>query len=451
MSAALIPYADPEVPAELGDDPRWERRLAAGIAGFFFIGLLGWAALTPLDAAAYGHGVVEVAGNRQAVQHRDGGIVAALMVKEGDRVASGQPLLRIVSADIEAEERGLTSEYLGLLAQRARLQAERQGRSDIPVPAEFAGLSDADRGIAAQLLREQAAVLRARQASQAGQQSVLGQRARQSGAEIRGYQADIEASVEQLRLLEVQIQGMKELEAKGFASANRIRELERQAAALRGSIGQNTAMIARSQEVSGENRMRALTLERGNLVDIDDQLRDTALRLNEARPKLTAARERLARTVVRAPAAGRIVSLSVFTVGGVIAAGEPLMYIVPDNRELVVQARLSPDDADDVQAGLPAKVRFPSLHERDAPQLDGRVAVMSADALTDEKSGAHYFAAEIRVPSAGLERYRALRPGADPIRAGLPADVLISLRKRTVLGYLLEPLIQSTWRSGREH
>lgn len=453
MSTALVPLTDVAgaAVAEPTDDPRGEKRLALMIAGAFFVGLLGWAAFTPLDAAAFGRGVVAVAGNRQAVQHRDGGIVAALAVREGDRVAKGQALLRIVSTDIEAEERGLTSEYLGLIAQRARLQAERGNGVSISAPPEFAALRGADRALAVQLLQEQAALLRARQATQAGQQSILGQRALQSGAEIQGYQADIDATREQLRLLDAQIGGMKQLEAKGFASTNRIRDLERQAAALRGAIGQNSAMIARSAEVSGENRMRAVTLVRSTLVEIDDQLRATALRINEVRPKLTAAREQMARTVIRAPASGRVVDLAVFTVGGVVAAGEPLMYIVPDDRELVVQAKLSPDDADDVRAGLPAKVRFPSLHERNAPDLEGRVAVMSADAITDEKSGVHYFAAEVRVPAGALQRFRTLRNGEEPIRAGLPAEVLIALRKRTVLGYLLEPLVQSTWRSGREH
>lgn len=451
MATASVPLpSEPIVPA-LSDSPHVERRLALWVGAIFFVGFLGWAAATPLDAGAFAQGIVAVSGSRQAVQHREGGVVTALLVKEGDLVGRGQPLLRILSSDIEAEERGLTSESLLLMVQRARLLAERDGRSVIQTPAEFASLPEKDRALANEALRGQARLLQARRAAVAAQKSVLDQRSRQSVEQIGGYDAAIESTREQRRLIQQELEGMRELEKKGFASINRVRALERAAAELDGNLGQNTALVARTRATIGENRMQAISIDRSLIEDVDTQLRDATLRLNDIQPKLGALRAQLARAVVRAPASGRVVGLSIFTVGGVVAPGQTLMEIVPQNRELVIKARISPDDADDVHAGMVTRIRFPSFHEQDIPVLEGRLTTISADSLTDEKTGVPYFSAQVRVPEAELKNLAAVRPGRPPIQAGLPAELLIPLKKRTVLGYLLEPLLQSSWRAGREH
>lgn len=450
MATALIPLAS-ERPVEVSDNPATERKVALWVGAAFFVGFLGWAAATPLDAGAFAQGVVAVSGSRQAVQHREGGVVSALLVKEGDTVMQGQPLLRILSGDAEAEERGLTSEYLLLLAQRARLTAERDGRSMMEMPAEFASLPRKDRVIADEALRGQKRLLQARRGAVAAQKSVLGQRSRQADAQIDGYGAAIESTREQRRLIQQELEGMRLLEKKGFASINRVRALERAAAELDGNLGQNAAMIARTRETVGENRMQALSIDRSVTEDVDTQLRDATLRINDIQPKLGALRAQIARAVVRAPASGRVVGLSIFTVGGVVSPGQTLMEIVPHNRELVIKARISPDDADDVYPGMTTRIRFPSFHERDIPYLEGRLTTISADSLTDEKTGIHYFGAEVRVPESELRNIEMVRPDRPAIQAGLPAELLIPLEKRTVFGYLLEPLLQSSWRAGREH
>ncbi|MGL6044697.1 MAG: biotin/lipoyl-binding protein, partial [Sandaracinobacteroides sp.] len=214
-------------PAAISDDPAPERRLAWMVGGFFFIGVLGFAAVIPLDSGAYAPGLVAVSGNRQAVQHRDGGVVTRLNVTEGSRVAKGQPLVEISSTDIAAEERGLTREWLMLLAERARLQAERTGITRVAPPAEFAGLDSADTELAAEALAMQQALLEARRATVQQQKRVLNQQERQALERISGFQAQRGANAEQRRLIEDELTGMKELEAKGFASKNRIRALER--------------------------------------------------------------------------------------------------------------------------------------------------------------------------------------------------------------------------------
>jgi HlyD family type I secretion membrane fusion protein len=434
----------------VNDDIRPERRLAIIIASLFFVGFVGWASLTPLDAGAYARGIVAVAGNRQAVQHREGGIVTGLMIKEGALVQKGQPLISISATDVQAAERGLTAEYLMLLAERSRLSAERSG-GGLVIPQEFAALSEADRALADQAMRGQYALMDARRSTARAQKSVLGQQSAQVNAKISGFDAQTASNREQRRLIEQELEGMRRIAEKGFASINRIRQLERAAASLDGDAGSKTADIAAARESIEQTRMQSLVLDRDLIEKADERLHDVTQRINEVQPRLAAAREQLARAVVRAPAAGRVVGLAIFTVGGVVAPGQVLMEVVPQDRELIIKAQISPDDADDVREGSRVKVRFPSLHDRSLPDVAGRIRTISADSLTDEKTGVHYFAAEVHVPSDQLRDLTAGKLRRNPIQAGLPVEILAMLQKRTVLDYLVEPIVSSFWRTGREH
>jgi HlyD family secretion protein len=438
-------------PAAMSDDPAPERRHAWWIAGFFFIGILGFAALIPLDSGAYAPGLVAVSGNRQAVQHRDGGVVTRLNVEEGARVAKGQPLIEISATDIAAEERGLTREWLMLVAERARLEAERSGAPRVAPPPEFAGLGPADRPLADEALVTQQALLDARRATVAQQKRVLNQQERQQMERMAGFSAQRSANAEQRRLIEDELAGMKELEAKGFASKNRIRALERTSAGLEGDVGTLTARMSETVEARQQAQMQALVIDRNLIEEVDQRQREVATRLNEIQPALTAVRQKLERATVRAPAEGRVVGLSVFTEGGVVAPGQLLMEIVPENRALVVQARLSPDDGDDVEAGMPVEVRFPTMRDVALPRVFGTLKSVSADLIQDERTGQGYFAAEIVVPADQLEALSAERQGKAPIGAGIPVEVMVKIEDRTALSYLFQPLIRSFWRAGREH
>ena len=438
-------------PPVVDDGVRHEARLALLFGGVFFGGFMLWAALTPLDAGAYAAGLVEVAGNRQAVQHREGGTVAALYVANDQSVRKGDPLLRIASTDIAAEERGLTSEYVMLVAQNARLLAEQKGSGTITVPAEFAALSGEDRRLADEAMATQNAVLRVRGTTIAAQKSVLGQRAAQSRAQIGGIAVQRAANREQRRTIADELAGLQTLAEKGYVTKTRLRALERAAAGLDGDYGSQAADIARANEAIGEQSMQSTLIERDALKEVNNDIRDVALRLNELRPRLSAARERLSRSVIRAPASGRVVGLSVFTVGGVVAPGQTVMEVVPQDRALVIKARIAPDDADDVRTGMTTQVRFPSIRNPNSAPVTGRLIAMSADILTDQRTGTSYFEGEVRVPETELRRIASDSTTGSPIRPGLPAEILVPLAKRTVLQYLLEPLTQTFWRSGREH
>lgn len=435
--------------AEPIDTPRRELKTGIAIAVVFFGGLVGWAALTPLDAGALADGVVAVSGNRQAVQHNDGGVVTALSVAEGKLVRKGDVLATISAPDLVATERGLTGEIAALLAQRARLIAERDYSGTVREPAEFAMFTGADRIYADEALRGQRLLFEARRKSQATEASVLNQRVRQHSEQIGGLRHQMRSNQEQRRLLTEEIEALRGLVAEGFVSTNRIRAMERGAAQLTGEYGALEADVARTLEAVGETQLQSVSLDRRMIEDVALQLRDVQVRLDELQPRLVAAREKLAQSIVRAPATGKVVGLKMFTVGGVVGAGETLMEIVPQDKALVIEAKAAPTDADDLKIGMKTQVRFTALQERNLPVLHGRISQVSADSFEDERTGARFFRIEVVVPPEELEKVRNIR-GNQGIRAGLPAEVLVPLRKRSALAYLLEPLTQTLWRAGRE-
>ena len=446
MSETLVLPVGPEASA---GDPQRDIRQGTIIAVLFFVLFLGWAAFMPLDAGVYAQGQIAVAGNRQSVQHRDGGTINAINVREGQRVKAGDVLIELSTPELHASERALTSDYLTLLAQRARLMAERSGRRDFGAPPEFASLSPADREIATQVLSLQRSELRARSGATSAQQSVLGQRASQLSQQQGGYAKQRQALIEQQRLIGEELAGLKSVAEKGFASINRVRALERAQADLKGQEAQMVAEYARAGEGIGETRMQSLSVGSSRLEQVENDLRETQSKLSEVLPKLVATREQLQHSQVRAPATGQVVGLQVFTVGGVVAAGQKLMDIVPDGRELVIQAQLSPTDADDAYRGQKAQIRFVSVHNRSLPLFSGTVRTVSADSFSDEKSGRSYFRLEIVVPESELNRVRSVL-GSGELRPGLPVEAVLAVRKRTALQYLMEPLTGALWRSGHE-
>lgn len=440
----------PEAANDHLERPHREARVGLVIAGAFFLGLLGWAAVIPLDAGAMADGIVAVSGNRQAVQHRDGGVVTDLYVSEGQTVTAGQPLLRIATPELAASERAMTSEFITLLARRARLAAERDGRADLEEPAPFATLTDADRALATEALAGQRQLLKARRSSIQTERAVLSQRIRQQSEQIGGLSHQMASNREQQRLLNEELVGMRRLLPDGFVAVNRIRAMERAAAELDGSYGALRADSARTSEAVGETRMQMMSLDRARLEEVATELGELQQRLDEIQPRLAASREQLARSIIRAPSGGKVVGLTAFTVGGVVAAGSTIMEIVPQDRALVVEARAAPTDADDLKIGMATQVRFPAIQERNLPILMGAVSRVSADSFEDDRTGARYFEVEVTVPPEELDKIRRLR-GEAGLRAGLPAQVLVPLRRRSALNYLLEPLTQTLWRAGRQH
>jgi HlyD family secretion protein len=448
----LTATAVPTIPLRdaQADNPEREIRVGTIVAVLFFVLFLGWAAFARLDAAAQAPGRLVVSGQRQTVQHREGGVISQILVKEGDHVDRGQVLVRLAGADVRAQERALSAQAIGLLAQRARLYAEQSGRRTITPPPEFAQLAPEDRAAAAEALRIQQGQLITRAAVLSAQSGALGERTNQANSQGQGYSRQIASLDEQIRLIDDELKGMQEAAAKGFVSQNRVRALERARADLQGQRGQYAATIAQTQGQASESRLQVLQARNTYFERVASELREVEASLSDVLPKLSAARDQLARTEIRSPATGTVVGLTVFTPGGVIEPGAKLMDIVPDRMPLKIEARVAASDGDDVRVGQEAFVRFETLHERALPALKGKVTRMSADAFTDERTGVSYYTADVDVPLSELQKIEELR-GSDALRAGLPVSVTIPTRKRTALQYALEPLTSSIRRSFHEH
>lgn len=431
------------------DDPAHEMRLTKVLGALFVPLLIGGLSIMPLDSAALGGGAVTVSGNRQAVQHRAGGIVSALFVKEGQSVRKGDVLLTLSSTEIAAQERALTRETYALMAQRERLIAERDGNSVVAMPPEFSALRPNERAVALAALKPQRRIFETRRLATNAQLGILARRDSQTATQTLGYRRQIEANRQQRRLIADERDALDQLVKQGYATRTRLRAVERAAAQLDGEYGALNAQIARMGEVSGEIAMQSVGVTRDMAKEVSQDLRDVSLRLDETIPKLVALREELRRAQIKAPSAGKVLNLRAFTVEGVVAPGEVIMEIVPIDRDLVITARLAPSYADDIRVGQGAQIRFPGLHGRNLPLINGRITNVSADSKTDDRTGQSFFQIEIEVPRATLtHEVRAVQFAQ--IVAGMPAEVFVPLRKRTALQFLLEPLIQSFWHAGRE-
>lgn len=447
VAAADAPPQPPTHRPEVTDSPRLELMIGGVVVFVFFVMFMGWATFAPLDAGAFAHGQVSISGNRQSVQHQQGGVVSALHVSEGDRVRQGQVLVELSSGELAATERGLTGQVISLVAQRARMIAERDRQSAILQPAEFAALSPEDQTLADEAMRLQQLQFAARRSGRSTETGVLNQRVGQLNQQSAGFERQIASNIEQRRLIEEELEGIRTLAERGFAPQNRVRAMERAAAALDGELGSLRSQVAGTAEAVGQTRLQMLGVTTKMNEEVADQLRQTEVELNGLRPRLAELRDEIARSQIRAPATGQVVGVTTFTIGGVIAPGQVLMDIVPDNASQVIVASVSPTDIDNLRIGLSTEVKFPGLRDRSTPILHGHVTRISPDSFTDEKTGHSYYRAEVVIPPAELDKLGA---AARSIRPGMPVEVVVLLRRRTALEYLTEPLIRSLWRTGSE-
>jgi HlyD family secretion protein len=230
----------------------------------------------------------------------------------------------------------------------------------------------------------------------------------------------------------------------------RIRSLQRDAAQLTGTSGEYNATIAKTEQQIGETRLQASELDRQRVAETSKGYSDVQMQLAVAQPKLMDILRQLERATVRAPVTGRVVGLSIFTVGGVVSPGQKLMDIVPEGEPLVIDAKIQPNDAEDLKVGQSLEIRIPAFHDRRMPTLNGTISRVSADSLVDEKSGASFFIAEVTVPRSQLRLIHDVRGAEAGLKPGLPVEVVVPLRHRTALSYLIDPLRSMLWKSFRE-
>ncbi len=433
------------------DNPVKEMRTGRLIIIAFFVVFLGWAAIVRVDSAVYASGMIAVSGNRQSVQHQTGGVVAKLDVKEGDQVQKGQVLVELAGDRSEADANAYMANYISMKVQEARLLAEATGQSSFAEPVEFRTFTGENRALVDEAMKLQRQSMSARNQFVAAQISVLRQQQAQTRDSINGSQEQLDAKIKRKNLTEDELTGILPLEAKGYAPKTYVRQLQQNIAGLEGDVGSLKSDIAKASSAIGESQSRELTTRRQATQDVMDELRQTQQKLTELTPQLTAAQSEYDRTEIRATATGKVVGLSVFNAGGVISPGQKILDIVPDNAPLIIESNVAAKDGDDIRAGQEAQIRFSALQERDLPAMSGKVLSVSADSFQDQKNGTFYYKAEIEVSPENIAKITKIRGNSSWLKPGLPVEVIVPLRKRSMLDYLMEPLNQTLWKSFREH
>ncbi|MDO9168888.1 MAG: HlyD family type I secretion periplasmic adaptor subunit [Methylobacter sp.] len=406
------------------------RNIGAAIV-FATFGVFGvWAFLAPMDSSALAPGVVVVKSYRKTVQHLDGGIIAKIRVKDGDLVEEGQPLLLLDDTQIKAQLEIARAQNITLAAQVARLRAERDRLKKIDYPALLDDASD-PRITEAKLAENN--VFNARINAYEGQIAVLNQRVGQINSKINGLRGQIDSKKQLTASYAEEILDLKELLAEGFADKQRLRDLQRNHALQSGEIAQLNAEIATNQMLISETRLQILQVQKQFQEEVAGKLSEAQGQLNDAQERLAANQDKLNRVVIKAPASGMVLGLTVHNESGVISPGHPILDIVPQDAELIIEAQVSPMDIDRVVVGLQAEIRFSAFKQSKTPKMDGKVTHISPDRLTDEQGNAYYLA---RVELTQESRKKL---GDMQLLPGMPAEVLINTGERTLFEYLAQP------------
>jgi HlyD family type I secretion membrane fusion protein len=420
-------------PPPVPSDARSTILAGALIVGVTFLGLGGWAASAPLASGIIGIGSVVFEGRRQVVQHLEGGIIAEINVREGDRVEQGDLLLRLDPTQPMSRVARIRNIYATTAAQAARLRAEAASLPEVTFPEDLMAQSG-DPEIADVLLRERS-IFDERRRSLEGQLGLLAKKATQFEREIEGLDAQEESNADQIVLVNREIDDLRPLLDQGLVQRPRVTALEREAARLRGLSGEITSRRARANEGIAEAELQAEQIQQRFREEVVALLREAENQLSDLRQQLVSANDIFNRLEVRAPQGGIAQNVNITTVGSVIQPGEPLLQIAPMSDRLLVEARISPQDIDSVASGQRAEVRLSALDLRRTPAVFGNVVSVSGDSIVDARLQTEYFLVQINVPVEELEKL-----GGQRLQAGMPAEVVFPTGERTVLDYLIKPL-----------
>ena len=435
----------PEAPKPRGplDDIRGPAIAGLVIVGMLIGGSTLWASAAQLASAAIASGTVAVESSRKTVQHLEGGIVADVAVRDGDNVAAGQLLVRLDDTRARATLDLFTAQYYDAIAREARLVAEQTDAKEIDFPAVLTA-SDSDLR-ATKAVIGQRGIFDARRGLMESKQSVLRQRVALLKEEIIGLRAQENAATRSLRLIAEEAAGVKELVDKGLERRPRLLNLERQTAEIEGKRGETLASIARANQSIAEVDLQLLALRNDTLNEVANDLRDVQKKISDLQEQMRTAADILGRMEIRASKSGQVVDLKVHTTGGVIAPGEALMYIVPKDDLLIIEAQVRPDDIDSVYPGLEAQVRLTAYRQKVTPTFKGIVTRVSADLFTDQRTGMKYYTAIVRIDEDSLRTAPEVA-----LAQGMPAEVMILTGARSALGYALAPIRDSFRRAFRE-
>jgi HlyD family secretion protein len=406
-------------------------------------GVGGWAATSEIKGAVIAQGSIVVDSNVKKVQHPSGGVVGELNARDGDRVHAGDIVVRLDDTVTRANLAIVTKGLNELLARKARLSAERDGAATIAFPPELT--SRADDPDAAAAMASEVKLFGLRRTARDGQKDQLRQQIAQFGEEIKGLGAQQVSKTKEIDLVHRELEGVQELYAKNLVQLTRLTALQREAARLEGERGQLISSIAQSRGKIAETELKVIQVDQDMSSDVGKELREVDAKIGEYVERKVTAEDQLKRIDIRAPQDGTVFQSTVHTVGGVITAGDAIMLIVPEADNLAVEAKVNPQDIDQLQIGQSALLRFTNFNQRTTPEIYGSVTRISADISTDQRTGANFYTVRIGLKPEEIERL-----GDVKLVPGMPVEVFAQTANRTVLSFLAKPLLDQVKRAFRE-
>jgi HlyD family secretion protein len=437
------PVANSDSKAELHRSIR--RHSLAGLVIVVILagGVGGWAGTAKLSGALIAQGQVVVDSNVKKVQHPTGGIVGELLVRDGDRVKHGDVVVRLDDTVTRANLAIVTKGLAELAARKARLESERDNRDSIVFPAEL--LQRANDPDVAAVIEGERKLFELRRSARTGQKAQLRQRIEQFKEEVRGFQAQRESKERELKLIAREMEGVNELWKQKLVALTKLTQLERESARLEGEAGQ---LVAQSAQVAGkisETELQILQIDRELSSEVAKETREIDAKIGEFVERKVTAEDQLKRIEIRAPQDGTVFQLAVHTVGGVITAGDAIMLIVPYTDSLMVEAKVNPQDIDQLQLGQDALLRLSAFNQGTTPEIYGKVTRISADTSVDQRTGASYYTIRISLPPEEIARLGDVR-----FVPGMPVEAFVQTGDRTLLSYLVKPLHDQLMRAFRE-
>jgi HlyD family secretion protein len=421
------------------------RHIIAGsvIVGVLAIGFGGWASTAELSGALIAQGTIVVDSNIKKVQHPTGGVVGEVRVHDGDRVKAGDILIRLDETVTRANLAIVTKSLIELYARKARLGAERDGVDTVAMPPELKDQAD-DPDVKASLDSERK-LFDLRRTARLGQKDQLRERIKQLQEQISGLVAQQDAKSKEISFVDQELSGVRELWQKNLVQLNRLTSLERDEARVEGERGQLVASAAEAKGRIAEIQLQILNIDQESSSDVAKELRETDSKIGEAVERKVTAEDQLKRIDIRAPQDGVVFQSTANTVGGVIAAGDPIMMIVPESDKLSVEVKVEPKDIDQVAIGQPVVLRFSAFNQRTTPELNGNVTRIGADTSNDQRTGQSYYLVRIGIAPGELDRL-----GPVKLTPGMPVESFIQTGERTLVSYLVKPLHDQLMRSMRE-
>jgi HlyD family secretion protein len=407
-------------------------------------GVGGWAGTMTLSGALIAQGQVVVDSNVKKVQHPTGGVVGELRVRDGDRVKEGDILVRLDETVMRSNLAIVTKGLDELYARRARLEGERDGLPSIKFPDDLAGREASEPAVAA-ILDGERKLFDLRSSARNGQKAQLRQRIEQLNEEIRGLKAQRESKEKEIQLIGREKEGVYDLWKQKLVPLTKITQLEREEARLQGEAGQLVAQTAQAGGKISETELQILQVDRDLSSEVAKETREIDGKIGEFVERKVAAEDQLKRTDLRAPQDGTVFQSNVHTVGGVVTAGDAIMMIVPDADSLTVEAKVNPQDIDQLREGQTALLRFSAFNQRTTPEIYGKVTRVSADTSSDQRTGQTYYTVRIAMPADEVAKL-----GEVKIMPGMPVETFIQTGERTMISYLTKPLHDQLMRTFRE-